>query len=110
MNREKHSRLGVASVIIAAAVPALLLLLYTVSILLGTKKGSPGNLTLIVAVIFSLLGPLLHVVGAGLGIGGLFTKRIRFYPVVGTVFNLMLATGGALILFWIAKSITYGFR
>ncbi|MCO6510453.1 MAG: hypothetical protein J5I65_06635 [Aridibacter famidurans] len=110
MTTIRHSRLGIASAIIAGAVPLSLVLLYALGIALGTRKGSPGNVVIIVAVVFSLLGPFAHLVGAGLGIGGLFTNRRKLFPVTGTVLNLILGLGGALILVWVARSITYGFR
>lgn len=110
MSTIRHSRLGVASVIVAGAVPLCLVLLFAVSIALGTRKGSPGNVIAIVAIIFSVLGPVFHLAGAGLGIGGLFTNRRKLFPVTGTILNLLLGIGGALILVWIAGSITYGFR
>lgn len=76
----------------------------------GRRGGEPGHFLVIHAAILSVLAPFAHLVGAGLGIGGLFTNRRKLFPATGTVLNLLLGLGGALILVWAAHDLGYGFR
>lgn len=111
INEKRHSRLGLASVIVGAALPVLLVLFIVFTIALGTRKNSMGSYIGIAGLIFSVIAPLLHLVGAGLGIGGLFTKNTKkFYPVVGTILNIMLGISGVLLWILVISNLKFGFH
>lgn len=111
LNTQRHSRLGIVSTVIGAALPVLLIIFVTLLIVLGSRKDTIGNYVAGAGLIFSLIAPLLHLLGAGLGIGGLFTKNTKkLFPVVGTVLNIMLGISGVLLWVLVISNLSYGFR
>ncbi len=99
ISEKPHSRLGVASVVIGVAVPLLLILIFAVAILLGTKKDSVGNYILIGGIIFSMSAPLLYLVGIIFGVIGWVSKKTKnLYPIIGTILNSILGIIGVLLV------------
>lgn len=107
----RHSRLGIVSTIIGAALPVLLVIFVAIALIFGTSINSTGNYIGFAGLIFSVFAPLLHFIGAGLGIGGLFTKNTKkVFPVVGTILNIMLGISGVLLWVLVISSLSFGFR
>lgn len=108
---KKHSRLGIASVVIALALPALLILFLVMGLLLGSKKGSVGNVIGLGFIVIALSAPLLHFVGFILGLIGWISKRTKnLYPVIGTVLNALLGISGILIIYLFIANMSWRFR
>ena len=117
--RSGHSRLGIASLVIAILTTALFVVLLVVIFNAGGRllegadpqsvtpedvqrnlEESPGTAGVLGVAGFGLAAtPLLYLLGAALGIAGLVQKhRGRLYAVLGTVFNGLIFLG-LLILF-----------
>lgn len=108
----RHSRLGIVSVIIGAALPVLLAAFFiSIAILQAQKIKSIGNIVAVGGVLFSVAAPLLHLVGAGLGIWGSFTKNTKkVFPVVGTILNILLGISGVLLWILVISNLKFGFH
>ncbi len=112
--RSGHSRLGVASFVIAILTTVLLVVLLVVAFntagdLLGgadpssvtpedmerNLERSPGSTGVLGVAGFGLaVTPLLYILGAALGIAGLVQKRRgRLFAVLGTVLNALILLG-----------------
>jgi hypothetical protein len=108
---KSHSRLGIASVVIALMLPALLILFLVMGLLLGSKKGSVGNLFGLGFIIISLVAPWLHLVGFVLGLIGWISKKTKkLFPAVGTILNAILGLSGLLIIYLFLANMSWGFR
>ncbi len=107
----RHSKLGIASTITGAAIPVLLILFFAALLLMDVKKNSPGSYVAGAGLIFAVIAPVLHLVGALLGIGGFFTKTTKkTFPVIGTVLNILLGISGVLLWILVLGNFRYGFR
>jgi hypothetical protein len=106
----KHSKLGLSSLIIALAVPVLLVLLIVLAMLMPTPLSTPRDIIGISTLVFALLAPLFHLVGAVLGVAGWLTRKRKLFPVVGTVLNLMLGVSGVLLWTLFISNMTCGFN
>ncbi|MEZ5429506.1 MAG: hypothetical protein R2747_24895 [Pyrinomonadaceae bacterium] len=108
---KRHSRLGIASVIIGATLPFLLIALAVLGVALGTGKKSIGSYFGLGFVFLGLAGPLIHLIGLGLGVGGLISKKTKkFFPVTGAILNALLGISGVLIIYFIIMNLTWGFH
>lgn len=106
----KHSRLGIASTIMALTLPPLLttLLFGAVSTNTKTSVGTGLSLTFIVV---GLAGPLIHLVGLIMGIvGATFKDTNKLFPILGIVLNLFLGVLGVAIIFFLLKNLPVGFH
>ncbi len=111
LNPPRHSRLGIVSTVIAVAIPVLLVIFIGLVVVLGSRKNTFGNYFAGAGLIFSLIAPVLHLIGAALGVGGLFTKNTKkLFPVFGTVLNIMLGISGVLLWVFVISNLSYGFR
>lgn len=111
LNPPRHSRLGIASTVIGVVLPVLLVIFIGLLIVLGSRKNTFGNYVAGAGLIFSVIAPLLHLIGAAFGVGGLFTKNTKkLFPVVGTVLNIMLGISGVLLWVLVISNLSYGFR
>ncbi len=108
---KRHSRLGIASVVMCIAIPVLWISVIVSALVIGTQSRSIGNSFGIGGLIFAILAPVMHFVGAIIGIAGFFSKETKnFYPTVGTVLNLLLGLSGILIIVLIATNLKFGFH
>ena len=119
----KHSRLGVASFVIAVLTTALIVALFVVIFAAGGQllggenpqdvtpqdlqqnlEDSPGTAGVLGVAGFGLAAsPLLYLLGAALGIAGLIQKRRkRLFAVLGTVFNAAIFLGLIVIVVLLA--------
>ena len=107
----RHSKLGIASTIIGAAIPVLLVIFFASLFMMNTRKNSFGSYVAGVGLIFAFIAPGLHLVGALLGIGGFFTKPTKkLFPVVGTILNILLGISGVLLWVLVLSNFKYGFN
>ena len=107
----KHSWLGITSVIIAVGLPALLILFLVIAALLGSKKGSVGSVIGLGFVVVGLSAPLLHFIGFVFGAIGWYSKKTRnLFPVVGTILNAILGISGIILIYLFISNLTWGFR
>ena len=68
----KHrSRLGIASLSIALAVPAILIVSIVVGMLLDSRLKTPRTVIGIIAVVLGLVSPLLYITGGTFGLNRL---------------------------------------
>ncbi|MCD6309870.1 MAG: hypothetical protein J7M18_04100 [Candidatus Eremiobacteraeota bacterium] len=88
---EKHSGLGIASFVISIAVGIIFILSF---IIMGTivaiegKIPEPTSPVAIISGLIMMLGFVGLLVGAGLGIAGLFEKnRKKIFSILGLIFN-----------------------
>lgn len=119
----KHSRLGVASFVMAVLTTMLIVVLFVVIFAAGGQllgganpqeitpqdlqrnlEDSPGTAGVLGVAGFGLAAsPLLYLLGAALGIAGLIQKRRkRLFAVLGTVFNAAIFLGLLLIVVLLA--------
>ncbi|MEZ5346301.1 MAG: hypothetical protein R2681_12190 [Pyrinomonadaceae bacterium] len=106
---KRNSKLGIASVVISIAVPALWITVIAAAMIIGTYSRTFGTSFGIGGAIFAILAPAMHFVGAIIGIAGFFSKETKnFYPAVGTVLNLLLGISGVLLITLIASNLKFG--
>lgn len=119
----KHSRLGVASFVIAVLTTVLFVVLFVVIFnaagqLLGgvdpqqvtpqdlerNLQESPGTTGVLGAAGFGVLAsPFLYLLGAALGVAGLVQKRRkRLFAVLGTVANVAILLGLVVLVLFLA--------
>jgi hypothetical protein len=101
----QHSKLGVASFVMALSIPVLLTVLVILALMLGTDtKAAPGWYSVWAFMICGLLAPLGHLVGVILGIVDALRKGSkRLFPVLGITLNLILGGIGAVILIYVIR-------
>ncbi len=101
---KKHSRLGIAALIIGILVGMLLCILIVFAGVIEVSQ--PGSLTgdSVGAVLLGLLvigGLLLNLIGIGLGIGGLFQQqRKKLFPILGISINSVILLGVCVLIAW----------
>jgi uncharacterized membrane protein len=106
-----HSRLGIASLILGIVIPVLLVILLVLSLLVGNLDRSVGKYFGMTFAGFGLIAPFLHLVGAILGLSGLFSKKTKnSYPIAGMTINIMLGISGVLFIILIIKNLSFGFH
>jgi hypothetical protein len=95
-----HSKLGVASFVMAVSIPFLLILLLVLALVLGTSaKNSPGWYAVSVAMILALFAPLGHLIGVIFGIIAVArSQHKKLIPALGIALNAILGSTGAIIL------------
>lgn len=107
----RHSKLGIASALIAILIPLVLVIFFFAVVALDVRKNTIGSYIAGVGLIFSVVAPLLHLVGGALGLAGIFSKtRLKFYPVVGLILNILLGTSGVLLWILVLSNLKFGFR
>lgn len=98
----KHSGRGIASFVIAMAVGVLDLLLCGLMVVLGAIAPEPVQKGSAILCMFSagiMSGFVANIVGAVLGISGLFQKnRKKVFPVLGLIFNLAAVIGFGILI------------
>lgn len=95
-----HSKLGIASLIVALTLPTLLILCLGMVVLLESRWWFLGF------IIIGLPAPLLHFVGSVLGLVGWISKKVSgFYPVMGFVLNAVLGIIGIILLYLILNNL-----
>ncbi len=88
---DSHSRMGIASLVLAILVGVLVFLIIAGAGVL--KASTPGGMdedtTLVVLIGFAVIGCLLaNLVGLGLGIAGLIQlRRKKLFTLLGAIFN-----------------------
>ncbi|MEP6904297.1 MAG: hypothetical protein ABJA66_21450 [Actinomycetota bacterium] len=96
---KRHSRLGIASVVVGFGLPVLLVLFVLVIYLLESNKSPWANDIEQNLFIVSLLFPLVHLIALILALVGLFSKQTKnLFPIIGLVLNLILMIVGIILL------------
>jgi len=109
--QKHHSRLGIASLIIALIMPGLLICLFALGALLNTRQGTIGKWVIGAWFVIGLCGPLIHLGGLILGLSGLVSKTTKkHFAIAGSAMNLLLGILGVGIIYFIITNISYGFR
>ncbi len=101
----RHSKLGVASFVMALSIPVLLIVLVALALILGTDtKAAPGWYMVWAFMICGLLAPLGHLVGVILGIVDVRRKSSKkVFAVLGITLNLILGGAGAVMLVYVVQ-------
>lgn len=108
---EFHSKLGIASTIIAILTPLILVLFFVAILILDVRKNTVGSYVAGAGLMFSLAAPAAHFAGAGIGLAGIFARsRRKFFPVVGMILNILLGTSGVLLWILVLSNLKWGFR
>jgi hypothetical protein len=103
-----HSKLGIASIIIGIVIIGFGVLWYLMSYLFFDQMFGPPryrvtrvmNFTA-VSIGIAIFFAILHLVGIGFGIAGWISKKTHnLFPIIGTVFNLLLIIGDILLIVW----------
>lgn len=106
--RRLHSRLGVASFILAVGFPWLVTLMFIVLNSLSKSKDSSSFYSFYsgaVVITWLVIAPIGHIVGVVLGSVGLFQKqRKRLFAVLGVILNLLIVTAGFLLALLLLKA------
>ena len=109
-----HSKLGIASFLIALAFPSLLLLLLAIpAVGYGRIDNQKDDEIFLIVIMFGGLGgPIIHFVGLVIGIAGAFQKeRKRRFAILGIVLNgilvLLLAISWILFFGWLIKALAW---
>ncbi|MEP6849756.1 MAG: hypothetical protein ABI999_12945 [Acidobacteriota bacterium] len=93
----KHSKLGIASCIIAIAMFVLMSLLVGASYFVSsvTNDNQQIGAVWIIADTSALLLPIpVHIIGLTVGVTGVFMpNRKKLFPIIGTLLNLVLGIG-----------------
>lgn len=106
----KHSRLGMASTIMALTLPPLLTTLLFGAVSTDTKTSVGTGLSL-TFIILGLAGPLIHLVGLIMGLVSVtFKDTNKLFPILGIILNLFLGTLGVAIIFFMLKHLPVGFH
>lgn len=105
---KRHSRLGIASVVVGILLPVLLVLFIVAGVFLGTRKGTLGNDIMVVLMLIALSFPLLHLIALVFGIIGIFSKKTKkVFPVTGTIINALLLLVGILVIVFFAANLKF---
>ena len=96
----RASRLGITSFLMALGFPALLGLMFAISLFMqgrvDAQKVSKFDSFTVMGLIIG--GPIVHFVGLVLGIAGAFQKqRKKLFPILGIVLNGLLVLIAAII-------------
>jgi hypothetical protein len=104
MTPRRHSRLGIASVILGIILPVLLVSFIVASGWLELDRNRMRNDIEGYLIVVSLSFPVLHLVALIFALIGIFSKKTKkVFPVIGIVINtLLMAAGIALIVFIIS--------
>src|SRR5207302_2799213 len=110
----KHSKLGIASFLVALGFPLLLLVLFVIpAVGYGRIDNQKDDEIFLIVIIFGGLGaPIIHFVGLVIGIAGAFQKeRKRLFAILGIVLNgilvLLLAISWILFFGWLVKALAW---
>jgi hypothetical protein len=105
MTLHQHSKLGVASFVMAVSIPLLLILFVVLALALGTTtKDSPGWYAVWAAMIFGLLAPLGHLIGIILGVVAVVRAQYKkLFAVLGIMLNAILGGTGVVILVFVIQ-------
>lgn len=110
LEKYRHSRLGIASVIMAIVIPVIWISFLVAGMLISSRY-SIGKFIGIAAMIFALLAPLSHFVGSILGLVGCFTKDTRRgFSIAGAILNALLGVSGIVIIWLFLSNMSWGFR
>jgi hypothetical protein len=85
---KRHSRLGIASIIIGLSLPVLLVVFIIIAAMTDAKKGTTGNDIIGVLFLIMLSFPFLHMLALIFGLIGTFSKKTKkLLPISGAVIN-----------------------
>ena len=99
MEYRKHSKLGIASCIIALASVFVTLLLIAASFVVESGTYAEHRVLYALFVCGMVVAPVLHLTGVALAASALFTRTKRLFAVLG--FSLNLLPLGLAALCWI---------
>lgn len=86
----RHSGLGIASFIISMSVIVFDILFLVLTVAATTASLDTGIKMAVLLVFLLIFGVIVNLVGAGLGIAGLFSKnKKRVFAILGTIFNVL---------------------
>ncbi|MBN2182243.1 MAG: hypothetical protein JW715_10040 [Sedimentisphaerales bacterium] len=87
----KHSRMGIASFIIALGQGFVTMIFIILAIILASTEHQNDNTTVFLFFgMFLMVGILSHLVGVGLGIAGTIQKsRRKIFAIIGLVLNVL---------------------
>lgn len=85
---KRHSRLGIASVIIGLSLPVLLVSFILIAVTIDAEKGTAGSDIIVVLFFIILTFPFLHLLALIFGLIGTFSKKTKkLLPVSGALIN-----------------------
>ena len=89
MEYRKHSKLGIASCIIALAAIFITLLLFVAWFVVESGTYADQRVGHVLFAYGMVVAPVLHLTGVGLAASALFTQTKRLFAVLGTTLNLL---------------------
>lgn len=106
--QKPHSKFGIASIIIGFVIIGLGILWYLLSYLFFDQMFGPPMYRVtrvldftMVSIFIAIFFAMLHLVGIVLGIIGWVSKKTHnLFPIIGTIFNLLLIIGDILLIVW----------
>lgn len=108
---KRHSRLGIASVIIAIVLPALFICPIIIAAIVDSPSSSASKIFFTVGFVVGIFAPALHLTGIIFGVIGWVSKRTRnLFPIIGTVLNSILLLIGLLMIVFILSNLKFGFH
>ncbi len=108
---ERLSRLGIASIVIAIALPILFICPIIIAAVIDTPSSSWSKIFFTVGFVFGAIAPLMHLVGVIFGIIGLTSKKTKkLFPIIGTAVNSLLLVIGLLMIGFILSNLKFGFH
>jgi hypothetical protein len=108
---KRHSRLGIASVVIAIVVPVLIICLIIIGAILDRPASSLGKYIVESGFAVGFFAPLLHLTGLVLGVAGWVSKRTKnLFAIIGTALNSILLFIGFLLIVLIISNLSFGFH
>jgi hypothetical protein len=108
---KRHSRLGIASVIIAIFLPILFICPIIIAAIVDTTEGTYSKIFMSIGIAVGVSAPLLHLIGIIFGIIGWRSKKTKnLFPVMGTCLNAILLIIGFAIIVFILSNLKFGFN
>jgi len=105
--QKRHSRLGIAAVLIGVALPVLLVLFIMATGLLESERVSGRNEIEMYLLLLTLTFPLVHLLALILSLVGLFSSKTKkLFPIIGAILNAILLAAGVGLIYFIVANLT----
>jgi Family of unknown function (DUF6142) len=111
ITERRHSRLGIASVIIGIILPILLVLFIVATGFLELDRNRMRNDIEGYLVVVSLSFPVLHLMALIFALIGIFSKKTKkVFPIIGIVINTILMVAGVVLIIFIISVLSVPVR
>lgn len=108
---KRHSRLGVASVVIGVLLPFLFIFPLIIAAIVDTTEGTYSKIFMSIGMVVGAFAPLLHLIGIIFGVIGWTSKKTKnLFPIIGTILNAILLLIGLLMIGFILSNLKFGFH